>query len=145
MTAAARSNSASDVMGRRGKRRIKARYVGGNEGRPVRSIALPLAKVVLLVGQHVPDVDLPAIVMDHGDQPIFVAANVEDRESANLVGMAESSTNLGEVPPVFAPRGLVPGTQGPFGIPVQSPEFSQRPLGNHVHELSSQRWKKATA
>jgi hypothetical protein len=37
------------------------------------------------VGQHVLDVDLPLWVTHHHNQPIFVAANVEDDTLFNLI------------------------------------------------------------
>jgi hypothetical protein len=54
--------------------------------------------------------------MNHGDQPVPIPADVEDREPANTVGMGKAGADIGEIPPNFTPGRLMPCSQGHLGI-----------------------------
>ncbi len=51
---------------------------------------LPFAGVVLLMSQHMADVNLVPIIVYRGDQSNFVAAYIKDRELFHLIGLREN-------------------------------------------------------
>jgi len=57
----------------------------------------PFAGVVLLMSQHMADVNLVSIIMYCADQSNFVASNIKNREFFNLVGVRKSLAQLREI------------------------------------------------
>ena len=49
--------------------------------------------------EDVPDIDDPPLVLDYRDEPIFVASNVERRESTYGVGVRKVGTDIGQMAP----------------------------------------------
>ena len=58
------------------------------------------------------DVDLVSIIMHSGDQSNFVAADIEDGEFPNLVGVRKGLTQLHEIQKSALPHNRVPTREG---------------------------------
>jgi hypothetical protein len=86
-------------------------------------ILLPLALLVILVGQNRADKKFAIFVVDEGDQPELVAAYVEYHELVRWVRGSVSRSNIGELLPFCLSYYLVPLLQGGLGTWVPFPEF----------------------
>jgi hypothetical protein len=68
-----------------------------------------MAPAVLRMGEHMPDIDLFAVVVNGNNQPIFVPRDIEDGKFSHLVCGGERDPQFGE-------RGIGGFTDG--GIPM---------------------------
>lgn len=70
------------------------------------------------------------------DQPVFVAAEVEDQSvvADEIDGGAELAFDVGGRAPVRLADDRKPDANRPFRRPVALPELDQRPAGDHLHK-----------
>jgi len=73
------------------------------------------------------------VVVDRGDQAVFVAADVEHRESIHMVGTGERCPQIVEVREYLLLHDAMPGDQRRLGRRMLRPELDQDGLGDHVH------------
>ena len=69
------------------------------------------------------------------DQPVFVAAEIEDDPvvAYEIDGAAELPLYLGWIGPLCLGGNREPGTDRSLRMRVTRPEFLQRPTGDHLH------------
>ena len=85
--------------------------------------------------EDMPDVDdLPA-VLDHRDQPVLVAADVEHRESIHGIGMRKVGAEIGQMVPRGSFGNAVPVQQRLQRIRVRLRELVDRRLADDAHHL----------
>lgn len=85
------------------------------------------------MGQDRSNIDLVYIVVDHGNQSVLVASDIEDRIFPYLVRTAEDFLNVGEVFPLGRLHDADPMAQRPFRIGMKLPELFERSLRDQVH------------
>jgi hypothetical protein len=94
---------------------------------------LPFPYVVLLMSQHVADVNLVSIIMHSRDQSNFVAADIEDSEFPYLISMRKCFPQLREICKAALPHDRVPMRERRPRVPVLFREFVQSLSCNDVH------------
>lgn len=95
---------------------------------------LPFALVIFLVRQNVSDDDHGDSVLDFGDRPYFVAADVENRSSAHGVRGRESLFQLHNVPEVRFLNQLLPTPQTAPRIRVLPDEILNKVRAQQSHQ-----------
>ena len=85
--------------------------------------------------EDVPDVDDLPSVLDHRDQPILVAADVEHRESIHGIAVREVGADIGQMPPSGSLGYAVPVQQRLQRVLVRLAEFGDRRLTDDPHRL----------
>jgi hypothetical protein len=85
------------------------------------------------MSQYVADVNLVSIIMDGSDESNFVAADIEDREFPDLIGVRKGLTQLHEIQKSALPHNHVPVGEGRFSIRVLFSELIQALPRNDVH------------
>jgi hypothetical protein len=97
----------------------------------------PIAFVVFSMSQNTSDVYQLPVVSDANDEPVFVAANIEDGQQPGIrlyaVGMGEDPTHIQQVLPIGGKSGLEPGSQRGFGVRVFGPKVAQGLLADDPH------------
>jgi len=93
----------------------------------------PFAGVILLVSQHVADVNLVSIIVHSGNQSNFVASNIKHREFSNLVGVRKGLAQLRQIQKPAFSHNRVPTRKRRFGVEVSFRELVQALPRNHVH------------
>ena len=76
------------------------------------------------MGQHVADIDLASVEMDGSDESIFVSANVEHDEVADLVRRWESSPQGLKARKVVSLHDFEPSGKRTFAIGVLFPKLA---------------------
>jgi hypothetical protein len=76
------------------------------------------------VGQHVADVDLAAVEMDGGDQPVFVPANIEHNEVADFVRRVEGRSQGFKARKVMPLHDFEPSDKGTFTFGMLFPKLA---------------------
>src|SRR5947209_599937 len=89
------------------------------------SVVLPLPLVILRVREHMADVDLAAVEVDHDGYAELVPPHVEHNELADLVGAPVGGPHVGEVLPLRQFGHPPPILQGPAGVRMNLPELTQ--------------------
>ena len=85
--------------------------------------------------EDMPDVDdLPA-VLDHRDQPVPVAADVEHRESIHGIGMRKVGADIGQMSPCGPLGYAMPVQQRLQRVFVRLRELVDRRLADDPHHL----------
>ena len=56
----------------------------------------PISSVIFCVGQNMTDIHFAAIKMDRGDEPIFVAADIENDPVVYFIGGRENLSQFGK-------------------------------------------------
>jgi hypothetical protein len=87
------------------------------------------------VSQYVADVDASLLVENPGDQAILIAADVEDYETANDIGMRKVGSDSREIGPVGELGRVIPTIQRPLRIGVNQPELAQGAFRDDPHAL----------
>jgi hypothetical protein len=74
-------------------------------------------------------------VRDMDDQPVFVAAEVEDHPvvADEIHGRAELPLDIVRIAPSTLARHGKPRPNGTLGLRMTFPELLQRPAGDHLH------------
>lgn len=101
------------------------------------AIMFPSALVVLDVAENVQDVDDTGPVIDVGNQPATIVANIEDNASSDAIGIVQG---LPDVRKVIPPRRLydsVPASQRCVPLRVQLASLSNFPAAYDAHNKSS--------
>jgi len=83
--------------------------------------------------EYVADIDDLPSILDHRDQPVFVAANVEDREPIHGVGVRKIRTDIDQMFPGGSFRYAVPVQQGFDRIFVHLNELRDRCFTDDPH------------
>src|SRR5579884_695959 len=98
-------------------------------------IAFPLSRVVLLVRENESDKELVALVVDHGNEPILVATDVEDYLVADEICRMIRRANISKTRPVGGFYYLIPCSQRRFraGMSRIAPEEAELFWRNHAH------------
>jgi hypothetical protein len=71
----------------------------------------PFLPVVFGMGENVADVDYLPVIADHGNEPVFVASDVEHRERLHEIGMREVPPHVGQAPPTSSLGHVIPVQQ----------------------------------
>ncbi len=79
------------------------------------------------------DVNLVAIKVNRCDQPVFVAANVEDDPLVNFIGGGERGAQFGEILEIGFLHDFEPALEGGLAVRVFVPELDQRFACDDVH------------
>src|SRR5665213_1484191 len=79
-------------------------------------IFFPLSFVILLVIENVTDEELVAHVVNHGDHPVLVAANIKNQLAADGIGRAVGLPDVSKTGPVARLHGLIPRFQRGFSV-----------------------------
>src|SRR5271155_1650355 len=85
------------------------------------------------MGEYSTDVDAGTIIMDRGNEPVLIAANIEDRLVVHLVGAGERLAQPGAA---GEPAGLylpTPGFQGALRVGMLPRKFVEPLAGDDVH------------
>ena len=82
------------------------------------------------------DIHLAAIEMDRSDQPIFVAADVEDDPLIHFVGGWKCGAEFGKISELRGCHHLEPARQGCLAVGMSFPKQAQGFAGNNAHEAS---------
>ncbi len=85
--------------------------------------------------QNRPNEDLAPVVMEHGDQPVFVATNVKNRLPIHVVGTGKRVPQIVEVCKDLTLHRAVPHLQRVLGIRVFLPKLNKSRLGYDMHRL----------
>src|SRR5207302_10478937 len=85
---------------------------------------LPSSSVILLMGQHVADINLMAVEMDNGDEPVFVSANVEHNEVADFVRRWEGGPHCLKARKIMLLHNFEPPHQRIFAVGVLFPKLA---------------------
>ena len=98
-----------------------------------------VSPVIFLVIHDLQHEDSLALVHDPGDEPVFVAANIEDDAVSHEIGIGVGNRQIRPVVPGGTLDDLFPGQQFGFrrdGIATLGlPELSQSPPRNDSHGL----------
>jgi hypothetical protein len=89
------------------------------------------------MSQDVSHENLALLEMNDHDETIFVAADIENGQLADLIGMRKYLANPGEILPADFLADFVPSSKGFFGVRVLLPEQSQRFYRNNVQGIRS--------
>jgi hypothetical protein len=81
--------------------------------------------------------NLALLETNNHDETIFVAADIENGQFADLIGMRKYLANLGEILPSDFLDDFVPGSKGFFRIRVFLPEQSQWFYRNNMQGIRS--------
>src|SRR5205823_2550015 len=92
----------------------------------------PVALVVFLVSQDVPDEDHLILVIDVDDQAELVTTDIEHDEIFDQVGGGMVSADVGELLPLGATGDLEPLAQRPLGIGMFGPELAEPLAGDNM-------------
>src|SRR5690348_13816933 len=87
--------------------------------------SLPVAAIILCVSQHVANIDLVPIIVNGGDEAIFIAADVKNGEHANLISTGKSGTQVVEVREDFFGHRTIPSAEWVLSIWVFRPKLDQ--------------------
>ena len=87
--------------------------------------SLPVAAIILRVGQHVANIDLVPVIGDGGDEPVFIAADMKDGEYANVISTRKGGAQVVEVGEDFFLHGGIPRAERILGVWVFRPELRQ--------------------
>lgn len=82
------------------------------------------------------DIHLTAIEMDRSDQPIFIAADIEDDPLIYFVGGWKCAAEFGKISELRGCHHLEPARQGCLAVGVSFPKQAQGFAGDDVHEDS---------
>lgn len=90
------------------------------------------------MGEHASEKDFLPFINDAGDQPVFVAANVKDRQVALEfcgfeIGVREGGAHFVDALKVGTFENRVPGGQWFLAVWVCFPEGSEGFAGNDMH------------
>jgi hypothetical protein len=92
------------------------------------------------MSQDVPDEKLLGVEMNRGDEPVFVATDVEHVKAfpagIHIVNAFEGLFQFREISKTASARGFEPDLQGCFGVSVNPPEFDQRLPRDYAHGRS---------
>jgi hypothetical protein len=97
----------------------------------------PRSVVIFGMTQHVQSVNPLVLVIDAGNQPAFVAANVEHDAASHVIGNPKSLSIIGKVLPLGSPCYRVPSSQRTFPFLVLFPGFFELPPTDNPHKRSS--------
>jgi hypothetical protein len=87
--------------------------------------------------QYVQSVNPLVLVIDAGNQPALVAANVEHDAASHVIGTPKSLSNIGKVLPLGSPCYRVPSSQRTFPFLALFPGFFELPPTDYPHKRSS--------
>jgi hypothetical protein len=93
----ARSNSASERIGRNGNARIRSRYFWETLATALSS--LPFSQIVLFVGQNMPYIAFLAIVVNGNNKAILVAADIKYNKFAGLICASKKLPHIRKASP----------------------------------------------
>src|SRR5436190_374916 len=82
------------------------------------AITFPLVFVVFSMSHDAPDVDLMGLVVDPGDQSVFVIADIKDGADPVNIRSAESFACFREVLPVSVGSDVIPSVQRHLALGV---------------------------
>jgi hypothetical protein len=82
---------------------------------------------------HVPDINLPPVIVDRGNQSVLVPGDVKHRQATNTIRTPEDSPQLSKCCKVRRCHDLVPSSKRRPRIRIPRPEPDQRWLGDDVH------------
>src|SRR5438105_4842323 len=99
------------------------------------AVIFPFLLVVFLVSHDKSDKDFLLTVKDLRDQPISVPLDIENRASANRIGMRIIDSHLRQVGPTRSPRSSIPVVKRLRGIRVRCGKSDQRLPANDSHVL----------
>jgi hypothetical protein len=83
--------------------------------------------------EDVANIDRLPTVLDYGDEPVFVAADIEYRKNLHRIGVPEIFANIHEALPPGALGDHVPMHQGLQGVFVISCELGNGRLADDPH------------
>ena len=82
------------------------------------------------------DIHLAAIKMDRSDQPIFVAADVEDDPLVHFVGGWKCGAEFGKISELRGGHHLEPARQRRLAVGMSFPKQAQGFAGDNAHKES---------
>ena len=89
------------------------------------------------MGKNMPNIDLATVIVDGGNQSVFVAPDIENRHAIHIIGTDEGSAQVIEVRVNCCLHQRVPSLQSPLGIGVFHPERDDERLRDHMHSNQS--------
>jgi len=82
------------------------------------------------------DIDFAAVEMDGGNEPVFVAADIEDNPVIHFIGGRENLSQFGKTAEFGLLHNLEPTPQCHLAVGMFLPKLDQRFAGNDVHAKS---------
>jgi hypothetical protein len=86
------------------------------------------------MGQNMSNIYFAAIKVNGGDQPVFVAANIENNPMIQLISRRECGSQISKVVKLRSLHNLEPANQGRSAIGMFLPKLGQGFSSNDMHK-----------
>jgi hypothetical protein len=91
--------------------------------------------------QDAPDIHLSPVIVDRGNKPVLIAADIKDSEPIDVIDAVECRLQLSKGSEIVQAHQRVPCRQWCLGVWISRPECDEQGLGYDMHrELNIPFW-----